>query len=217
VLPAQTWLLGLVVQVGLLISTAGPDKRAFDVCAARLGTAEAFERLFTVIENAPVESPLLGALKSRLAVSGTPPQARWADRAAGILEREAKAQTFPDGRNRELAFGYHGYVDGLLLLAAIEGEATRHPLSDGYWRMLTRMADALAAQASAGNRGVPIFMAHGRFDDVIPMARARQSRALLESLGYAVDWREYPMPHSVCGEEIADIAAWLLKLLAPSP
>jgi len=79
------------------------------------------------------------------------------------------------------------------------------------------LADALATQASAGNLGVPIFMAHGRFDDVIPMARARQSRALLESLGYAVDWREYPMPHSVCGEEIADIAAWLLSCLAQAP
>ena len=60
-------------------------------------------------------------------------------------------------------------------------------------------------------------MAHGTFDEMIPIARARQSRAELERLGYTVQWAEYPMPHSVCGEEIADIAAWLLRTLAPSP
>jgi phospholipase/carboxylesterase len=79
------------------------------------------------------------------------------------------------------------------------------------------LADSLATEASGANRDVPIFMAHGRFDEVIPMARAQQSRARLESLGYAVSWQEYPMPHSVCGAQIADIAAWLLKRLAPSP
>jgi phospholipase/carboxylesterase len=79
------------------------------------------------------------------------------------------------------------------------------------------LAESLAAEANPANRDVPVFMAHGRLDDVIPMARAQHSRARLESLGYAVDWREYPMPHAVCGEEIADIAAWLLRCLAPSP
>jgi len=79
------------------------------------------------------------------------------------------------------------------------------------------LADSLAAEASQANRAVPVFMAHGRFDDVIPVARAQQSRACLEQMGFAVAWHEYPMPHSVCGEEIADIAAWLLSRLAPSP
>jgi phospholipase/carboxylesterase len=79
------------------------------------------------------------------------------------------------------------------------------------------LADSLATEASDADRDVPIFMAHGRFDDVIPMAHAQLSRARLEELGYAVSWRDYPMPHSVCGEEIADIAAWLLSCLAPSP
>jgi phospholipase/carboxylesterase len=60
-------------------------------------------------------------------------------------------------------------------------------------------------------------MAHGTLDPMIPIARARESRAALEALGYAVAWQEYAMPHSVCGEEIADIAAWLVRLLAPAP
>jgi phospholipase/carboxylesterase len=71
----------------------------------------------------------------------------------------------------------------------------------------------LEAERSAANREVPIFMAHGQHDDVIPLQRAEQSRQLLERLGYKVQWRSYPMPHSVCPEEIADIAAFLREIL----
>jgi phospholipase/carboxylesterase len=76
------------------------------------------------------------------------------------------------------------------------------------------IAHTFAAEASAANRDTPVFMAHGSYDPVIPLARAEQSRALLQSLGYAVEWREYPMPHSVCPEEVGDIGAWLSKVLA---
>jgi phospholipase/carboxylesterase len=75
------------------------------------------------------------------------------------------------------------------------------------------LAASVAVERSAANAGVPLFMAHGRFDDIIPLERARQSRALLESLGCKVEWHEYAMPHAVCGEEIADIAAWLRAVL----
>jgi phospholipase/carboxylesterase len=76
------------------------------------------------------------------------------------------------------------------------------------------VADKLAAEASAMNRDVPVFMAHGRDDPVIPLGRAMQSRVLLEQQGYALEWHEYRMPHSVCPEEIRDIATWLKKVLA---
>jgi phospholipase/carboxylesterase len=79
------------------------------------------------------------------------------------------------------------------------------------------LAGRLAAERSAANRGLPVFMAHGTQDPMIGIPRARESRAALETLGYPVQWKEYAMAHSVCGEEIADIAAWLLKLLAPAP
>jgi phospholipase/carboxylesterase len=75
------------------------------------------------------------------------------------------------------------------------------------------VGDKLATEASPANRDVPIFMAHGTSDPVIPLGRAEESRALLQSLGYAVEWREYRMPHSVCAEELADIGAWLRKIL----
>lgn len=79
------------------------------------------------------------------------------------------------------------------------------------------LAGSLAAERSPANRDTPVFMAHGMQDPMIALARARESRAALEALGYAVEWKEYAMAHSVCGEEIVDIAAWLLRLLAAAP
>ena len=71
----------------------------------------------------------------------------------------------------------------------------------------------LERETSEENRGIPVFMAHGRFDDIIPLARAAASRDLLAGMGYKVDWREYAMPHSVCMEEIGHISAFLKGIL----
>ena len=75
------------------------------------------------------------------------------------------------------------------------------------------LADRLAAERHAINADVPIFLAHGRMDPVIPLARAIASRDALVALGHPVEWHEYPMPHSVCAEEIADLQRWLLPVL----
>ena len=76
------------------------------------------------------------------------------------------------------------------------------------------LADSLDAERSPANRDVPIFMAHGAHDPVIPVNLARESRDLLGRLGYDVTWHEYPMEHSVSPEEIAAIGAWLRRVLA---
>jgi phospholipase/carboxylesterase len=75
------------------------------------------------------------------------------------------------------------------------------------------LAGTLAAERSEPNRETPIFMAHGRYDDLIPMQRAQASRDYLQKLGYAVEWHDYPMPHSVCAPEIADISSFLARVL----
>lgn len=77
------------------------------------------------------------------------------------------------------------------------------------------LADTVAAERHDANRDVPIFIAHGTQDPMIALARADATRRRLEALGYAPDYRTYPMPHAVCAEEIADIAAWFTQVLAP--
>ena len=75
------------------------------------------------------------------------------------------------------------------------------------------VARAVATEASTANRDVSLFMAHGIADDLIPVARARAARDTLLGLGYEVEWHEYPMAHSLCPQEIEDIAAWLQRTL----
>jgi phospholipase/carboxylesterase len=75
------------------------------------------------------------------------------------------------------------------------------------------LSATLEKERSPANHDVPIFMAHGKFDDIIPIDKAKRSREILEKLGYPVTWKEYPMPHSVCAEEIRDISDFLVTLL----
>ena len=65
-------------------------------------------------------------------------------------------------------------------------------------------------------RNVPLFMAHGRFDPILPLALGRDSAEVIQRAGFTVDWREYPMPHSVCPEELADIRSFLLEVYGDS-
>ncbi len=60
----------------------------------------------------------------------------------------------------------------------------------------------------------PVFMAHGAQDPVVPYSAGEQSAALLRQLGFSIDWHRYPMAHSVCGEEITDLADWLSRRFA---
>jgi phospholipase/carboxylesterase len=75
------------------------------------------------------------------------------------------------------------------------------------------LARSVEAERSSENRDLPIFMAHGLYDDLIPVDRAEASRRRLEALGYRIEWHDYPMPHSVCAPEIADIAAFLTRVV----
>ena len=75
------------------------------------------------------------------------------------------------------------------------------------------LAATTAAERSAANAGVPLFLAHGRFDAMVTLARGTASRDALAALGYAIAWHDYPMEHSVCPEEIADLNDWLVKVL----
>ena len=75
------------------------------------------------------------------------------------------------------------------------------------------LASTLATEANAANHAVPIFMAHGTADPLIPLPLASLSRERLEQQGYQVEWHQYLMPHSVCLEEIQDIGQWLQHVL----
>jgi phospholipase/carboxylesterase len=87
-------------------------------------------------------------------------------------------------------------------LAALIALSTYLPLSDVF-----------DGERQAASAKTPIFMAHGTADPVVPIARGHASRDLLKQLGADLTWHEYPMQHSVCGDEVRDIAAFLRRVL----
>ena len=75
------------------------------------------------------------------------------------------------------------------------------------------LAESLPLEAAAANKATPILMAHGTFDPVVPLVMGAGSMTFMAGLGYAIDWKQYPMQHSVCPQEIEDIAKWLKRIL----
>jgi phospholipase/carboxylesterase len=73
------------------------------------------------------------------------------------------------------------------------------------------LAKLLARESSEAGQTVPIMMAHGTADPLIPLVLAEQSRDLLRQQGYSVDWHTYTMPHAVYPQEIRDLSDWLKK------
>ena len=74
------------------------------------------------------------------------------------------------------------------------------------------LAATTAAERHAANRDVPIFVAHGRDDDVVALARGQSGRDVLQTLGHEVEWHDYPMAHSVCMEEVVALNRWLVRV-----
>ena len=128
-------------------------------------------------------------------------------RIDGLIGRE-KGRGMPAGRIVLAGFSQGGAM-------ALQ-TGLRHPERLAGIAVLSAylpLALTLPAEASPANRDVPIFMGHGSHDDLIPVGRARRSRDLLVEQGFKVAWREYAMGHSVCAEEIGDIASWLREVL----
>lgn len=92
-------------------------------------------------------------------------------------------------------------------LAGLLALSTWLPLHDSF-------ASEVQNNPEAQSRDLPIFMAHGSFDPMLPMQLGQQSCKTLEDAGYKVEWHDYPMAHAVCPEEIADIRRWLLSVFS---
>lgn len=75
------------------------------------------------------------------------------------------------------------------------------------------LAHTLPEELLPANQHIPIFIAHGTKDEIIPIAWARNARQTLNQHGYPTEWQEYVMGHTVCQKEIEDISSFLQKVL----
>lgn len=71
------------------------------------------------------------------------------------------------------------------------------------------MADRTEAELTPAGRATPVFLGHGRQDPMVALSLGTRTRAALEGWNVPVTWRDYPMPHSVCAEEIRDLGDWM--------
>ena len=76
------------------------------------------------------------------------------------------------------------------------------------------LADSTETERHAMSQGLPVFLAHGQFDPVVPLMSAIASCELLRKLGLDVEWHQYPMQHSTCMEEVRDVSAFLKRILS---
>jgi phospholipase/carboxylesterase len=122
------------------------------------------------------------------------------ERAAGIAANRIVLAGFSQGGAIALQAGlrYGQPLAGILSLSAY-----------------LPLAATLATEAAAANRDIPILMCHGNQDAIVPLELARKSFAALTAQGYRPQLLEYPMQHSLCGEEVVAISRWLARVLPP--
>ena len=120
------------------------------------------------------------------------------------------AQGLPSGSVLVAGFSQGGVI-------ALHAGLTHPAPLGGILALSTYLAlpEALSREMPSANRAVPVFLAHGTADPVVPFALAGAARDRLTGLGCAVDFHAYPVPHTVSLDEVADIRAWLAARLAP--
>ena len=202
---AVLWLHGL-----------GADGHDFEPIVPELGLSVPVRFVFP---HAPVRPVTINggmAMRAWYDILGFDRRAR--EDAAGIRASAAAVTELVD---REIERGMSS--DRIVLAGFSQGgaialhTALREPRPLGGVLALSTylpLAATLASERSAANARLPLFMAHGTDDGVLPLQLAETARGALEALGYAVEWHAYPMAHSVCLEEVGAIGAWLATLPA---
>ncbi len=204
-LASVIWLHGLGAD-GYDFVPIVPELRLPDDCAPRFVFPHAPVRAVTINNGMPMRAwyDILGFQQSA------------AEDAAGIRASAALAERYV-AKEREAGIEAHrivlaGFSQGgaIALYAGLrQAEALAGILALSTYLPMR----ASFAEASGAGRDAPILMCHGRFDPVLPMALGEVSRDLMRQHGCRVEWKEYPMQHQVCAQEIADISAWLVRVL----
>ncbi len=102
-----------------------------------------------------------------------------------------------------------GFSQGAMM--SLSAALTRPDRVKGVVAMSGRLPSQVLAQAASREalRGMPVFVAHGIYDPVLPIASGRDCREKLKALPVVLTYREYPMGHEVSMESLRDVAAWL--------
>ena len=198
----------------------GADGHDFEAIVPELGVADQLSLRF-VFPHAPMRPVTInGGMTMRawydiLTLERGGPQDEAGIRESGrllelLIEREHERDIPHDkivlaGFSQGGAIALHTALRYPHRLAGLMALSTWLPLQDSF-------DTEVVGNTRAQSQELPVFMAHGSSDPMLPMALGQQSCETLEKAGYAVEWHDYPMAHAVCAEEIADIRNWLLSV-----
>jgi phospholipase/carboxylesterase len=198
----------------------GADGHDFEAIVPELGVADQLNLRF-VFPHAPMRPVTInGGMTMRawydiLTLERGGPQDEAGIRESGrllelLIEREHERDIPHDkivlaGFSQGGAIALHTALRYPHRLAGVMALSTWLPLQDSF-------DTEVVGNTRAQSQELRVFMAHGSFDPMLPMALGQQSCETLEKAGYAVEWHDYPMAHAVCAEEIADIRNWLLSV-----
>ncbi len=151
----------------------------------------------------------------------------WYDFTSAALEREVDEQQLRTSSravqalvDRELERGIDsrkillaGFSQGGAV--ALEAALTYPKPLAGLLVLSSYFATADSIEPQEANRSLPILVQHGSFDPVLPEVLGQRAAGRLQELGYPVQYRSYPMEHSLCPPQVADISRWLQQVLRP--
>ena len=136
---------------------------------------------------------------------------------AGILRSAGQVRALMAREVERGVPGNHVFLAGFSQGGAIAVcTALRHPQPlAGVLALSTYLVlgEKLEAELQSANRGIPVFAAHGTVDPMVHVKRGVDMKETLERLGCRVEWHTYPMEHSVCMEELADIGGWMNRVM----
>lgn len=141
---------------------------------------------------------------------------RWQEDSAGMQASAQQVCEFVDGlhTSSRLPIVLAGFSQGAVISLAAAALGIRN--LNGVVAMSGYVPQFMLPSVQ-GLRGMPVWMAHGEQDEVIPLALAKAGREVLVDAGADLAWHSYVMPHAICQQEIRDMAGWLARLLAPNP
>ena len=155
----------------------------------------------------------------------------WYDIVSLTSERDHDRQGIADSVNRAAALVWREIRRGIaarrIVVAGFsQGGAIALQMALRFPQRLAGLAalstylllhERLQADAHEANQGLPVFVGHGTHDPMVPVQLGELAAEQLRRLAYQVEFHRYPMPHAVCPEEVADLAAWLRARLEPEP
>lgn len=137
---------------------------------------------------------------------------RWQEDGEGMLASALQVRALADALRGEsgLPVVLAGFSQGAVI--SLTAAALGMPGLAGVAAMSGYVPQFLRPSL-AGLRNVPVFMAHGKQDEVVPYALGRAGCDALDEGGVEVDWHGYAMSHTICQQEMLDLAAWLNAVL----